>query len=142
MLSLNYGMIYTKNAMSNAILTISQTDLNSQTSHFVQENLDENIVMIRDKRSLHDDQKVVLIDPDNATVILMEEFKDTSLFEATWIVRRNVKIETESTGGPKISNRKKRQTNDESTDTLPEMNPTLPKDETDRYDSAILGTIF
>ena len=137
LLSLHSGIIYSKNVKSNAILTISQTDLSSQTSHFVQENFEESSAMIRDKRSPHDDQKAVIIDPDNATIILMEEFKDSSLFEASWIVRQNVRIETENTGVMKVSNRKKRQTNEESTEAVPEMNPTLPKDETDRYASEI-----
>ena len=142
LLSLNSGIVYSKNVKSNAILTISQTDLNSQTSHFVRENLEESSVIVRDKRSLHDDQKVVMINPDNATVILIEEFKDSSLFEATWIVRQNVRIETEGISKPKVYNRKKRQTNEESTDDVPEKNPTLPIEETDRYVSEILDTIF
>ena len=132
-LSISWETVYSKNDEFNAILAIEQTDFNSQSSHFVQENVEDSHKWIRNKRSPHDDQSVVIINPHNATIILNEDFRNTSIFEANWLERQNVRIENEATSDLKDSNRKKRQTNEESTSSLPDLRPTLTNNETDRY---------
>ena len=92
---LNFGHCTSKSDQVKGILTIKQTGLNSQVSYFVEQSLDENQSTKRLKRSPHDDQNVVIVNPNNAAVLVVEEFNDTSLFEANWIDRERVKIENE-----------------------------------------------
>ena len=132
-ISLNYQAVYSKNINSNAILTIKQTDLNSQTSHFVYQNLENYQAFVRNKRSMHEEQKVVLINPENAAVLVLEDFNDTSLFETRWIEKQNIRIENEAVNESGDTQRKKRQVSDESTTTLPILSSDSPSNGTDRY---------
>ena len=130
---LNFGHCTSKSGQVKGILTIKQTGLNSQVSYFVEQSLEEDQPMKRLKRSPHDDQKVVIVNPNNAAVLVVEEFNDTSLFEANWIDRERVKIENEEITESETVQRNKRQSSVDVTTVLPNLSPSTPEEEPDRY---------
>ena len=135
---LDFEAICSESINADSILTIKQTDLNSQTSHFVYRNLENRQAFVRNKRSMHDDQKVVLINPENAAVLVLEDFNDTSLFESRWIEKQNIRIENEATNESSKSQRNKRQVSEESTTALPNRSSDSPNNGTDRYIASLL----
>ena len=135
---LNFEAICPENINSNAILTIKQIDYGSQTARFVHRNLENYQAFVRNKRSMHETQKIVLINPENTVVLVLEDFNDTSLFETRWIEKQNIRIENEATNESSESQRKKRQVSEESTTALPNRSSDSPSNGTNRYNASIL----
>ena len=128
---LNFGHCTSNSEQVNGILAIIQSDPNSQVFYFVKHRFEEKQSMMRFKRSPHDDQKVVIVNPDNAAVLLVEEFNDTSLFQANWIDRQRVQIENEIMTESEIVQRKKRQS-DEDVTLAPNPKSSTTEEESDR----------